>query len=434
MTDSAGIFSILVGAGGVLFVGAKVYFAISRKIETRAKQISDQILATKRYELAKEFDEKEQKAKNKLVEIDLVLNKKRIAHHFEVESQTRSAQEDIDRQNDLLQTRIAEFQAMKVDFDNGYIAGRKWLARFITEAEKAADDKLVSNLRHKPNPALKAADEVSTAKAEKRQYKERLKYLEYQLRSYLEYFPFLEEYEEVILDEAIPLSAASAVDELEKSDPVLRYVPKVEYESLSTTERNQRALDRYLAGGLSKADIGRLYERYIGYMQEKFGWKVEYHGIFKGLEDMGRDLICAKGDEVKIIQAKCWSTNKVIHEKHIFQLFGTTQLYMMGMSGAERNKKKVSAVFVTTTVLSPIAKQAAEWLGILVKENFAMDKGYPIIKCNVNQTTKEKIYHLPFDQQYDRTQINASMGERYAITCAEAENMGFRRAMKYFGT
>ncbi|GEM_PF-6509305 len=61
-----------------------------------------------------------------------------------------------------------------------------------------------------------------------------------------------------------------------------------------------------------------------------------------------------------------------------------------------------------------------------------MDKGYPIIKCNVNQATKEKIYHLPFDQQYDRTQINASMNEFYATTCAEAENRGFCRAMKYF--
>ena len=336
--------------------------------------------------------------------------------------------------NTLSQKAQPLHHAMKAEFDKGYIAGRKWLARFITETEKAADDRLAFNLRHKPNPALKAAEEVSAAKAEKRQYKERLKYLEYQLRSYLEYFPFLEEYEEIILDEAVPLKADSAVDELEKSDPVLRYVPKTEYESLSTAERNQRALDRYLAGGLSKAEIGRLYERYIGYMQEKFGWKVEYHGIFKGLEDMGRDLICTKGNEVKIIQAKCWSADKVIHEKHIFQLFGTTQLYMMSMSGAERKNKKVSAVFVTSTVLSPVAKQAAEWLGIEVKEKLAMNKGYPIIKCNVNQATKEKIYHLPFDQQYDRTQINASMNEFYATTCAEAENMGFRRAMKYFGT
>jgi D-arabinose 5-phosphate isomerase GutQ len=107
---------------------------------------------------------------------------------------------------------------------------------------------------------------------------------------------------------------------------------------------------------------------------------------------------------------------------------------MMSMSGAERKNKKVSAVFVTSTVLSPVAKQAAEWLEIEVKEKLAMNKGYPIIKCNVNQATKEKIYHLPFDQQYDRTQINASMNEFYATTCAEAENMGFRRAMKYFGT
>ena len=108
MANSANIF-YLVGAGGILFAGVQIYSVISRKIEARAKQISDQILAAKRYELAKEFDEKEQKAKNKLVELELVLNKKRTAHFFEIESQKRSAQEDIDRQNDLLQTRIDEF-------------------------------------------------------------------------------------------------------------------------------------------------------------------------------------------------------------------------------------------------------------------------------------------------------------------------------------
>jgi hypothetical protein len=95
-------------------------------------------------------------------------------------------------------------------------------------------------------------------------------------------------------------------------------------------------------------------------------------------------------------------------------------------------KANVSAVFITTTTLSPVAKKAAQWLKIEVKERFGIDKSYPMIKCNINQSSKEKIYHLPFDQQYDRTKIIPEFGEFYATTVAEAERKGFRRAFRHF--
>lgn len=43
-----------------------------------------------------------------------------------------------------------------------------------------------------------------------------------------------------------------------------------------------------------------------------------------------------------------------------------------------------------------------------------------------------KIYHLPFDQQYDNVKINKP-GECFAFTVKEAEGKGFRRAYKWFG-
>jgi hypothetical protein len=46
----------------------------------------------------------------------------------------------------------------------------------------------------------------------------------------------------------------------------------------------------------------------------------------------------------------------------------------------------------------------------------------------------EKIYHLPFDQQYDRTKIIKSKGEFYAKTVIEAELRGFRRAHRWRGS
>lgn len=53
---------------------------------------------------------------------------------------------------------------------------------------------------------------------------------------------------------------------------------------------------------------------------------------------------------------------------------------------------------------------------------------FPRIKCNINGASK--IYHLPFDQQYDRTEIK-NAGEFYAWTVKEAESKGFRRAMRH---
>jgi len=332
-----------------------------------------------------------------------------------------------------LEKRAGYVSALRKEFEGGYLRGRKWLAQFISEADRAFDDSISSTLRNKKRPALKAAEEVSTARAEKRQFKEQVKLLEYQLKSYKEYFPFLEEYEEIILDEAIPLvSNGENLDAIENADPVLFYVPKAEYEKLLPADRNQLALDRYLNRTLSRAAIGRFYERYLGYLYEKEGWQVEYHGIVEGFDDLGRDLICRKGNQIVIVQAKCWSADKLIHEKHIFQLFGTAQLYLMNQQQNDLFGANISAMFITTTSLSPVAQKAAKWLKISVKERFAIDKAYPMIKCNINQSSKEKIYHLPFDQQYDRTKIIPELGEFYTVSVLEAEQHGFRRAFRHY--
>ena len=67
------------------------------------------------------------------------------------------------------------------------------------------------------------------------------------------------------------------------------------------------------------------------------------------------------------------------------------------------------------------------------KENIEVDD-YTCIKCNIGRDMygETKIYHLPFDQQYDSTKISKK-GEFYAMTVAEAEEAGFRRAFKWFG-
>ena len=129
-----------------------------------------------------------------------------------------------------------------------------------------------------------------------------------------------------------------------------------------------------------------------------------------------------------MIQCKRWAREKTIHEKHIFQLYGTMVLARLESPGTE-----VRGTFTTTTHLSAKARAVADYLEIQVEEGLRLDE-YPRIKCNVGrigQSAGERIYHLPFDQQYDATVIEPERGERYVRTVAEAEELGFRRAWRW---
>jgi hypothetical protein len=106
----------------------------------------------------------------------------------------------------------------------------------------------------------------------------------------------------------------------------------------------------------------------------------------------------------------------------ICQLYGTTIEYRL----KHKDEKKVIPMLVTTTELSDIAKAFAEELGVVIK--ILPYEDFPMIKCNINNGVK--IFHLPFDQQYWRTDINKP-GEFYAMTVAEAEAAGFRRAQRH---
>lgn len=165
---------------------------------------------------------------------------------------------------------------------------------------------------------------------------------------------------------------------------------------------------------------------FIGQEYYKQGYEIQYTGIIKKLEDMGRDLIARNNTEVLIIQYKNWSKEKEIHEKHIFQLYGTVVHYKI----TNKTIFEVKGIFITSTRLSKTAKEIAKYLNIDVKENVEL-QNFPRIKCNINKTTKEKIYHLPFDQQYDKTIIDRKSGEKYVLTVAEAEEFGFRRAFRH---
>jgi hypothetical protein len=181
--------------------------------------------------------------------------------------------------------------------------------------------------------------------------------------------------------------------------------------------------------------VGREYERFVGWQFEQQGYAVHYQGAIKGFEDLGRDLICKRGNEFVIVQCKRWSVRKFIHEKHVLQLFGTMIEFGISLPKQEFDLfgegSSVKALLVTSTDLSETARRMAGALHVEVRERWQY-KEWPQIKCNV-AADGAKIFHLPFDQQYDRVKIDTAKGECHVRTVAEAIDLGFRRAYRWRG-
>ena len=292
------------------------------------------------------------------------------------------------------------------------------------EACFALDEKVAKYFEEKIHRAPSSAETVRLYKKENRGLHSLIKDLEYQLSE--------------LWAKDVDTSQKEAFEYAdEDEDPVSFFLSKAEYNSLKPTERNQKALDNYLNRPHSKAHVGKMYERYIGYLYESDGYKVEYRGIEMGLKDGGIDLICRKQGEILLVQCKNWSLDSTIYEKHICQLFGASKYYDKDHIQQEYSDglfanvdwDRATPVFVSTAPLDDHAKDVAKSLGVLIK-NIPFKKKYPIIKCNVNNG--RKIYHLPIDQMYDHTRI-CNSDECYVSTVKEAEELGFRRAFRWNG-
>jgi hypothetical protein len=278
----------------------------------------------------------------------------------------------------------------------------------------------------KARPAPSRAENIRLYRDEAKETVQQMREMQYRWEALITTFPDIEPYVDS-LETIRELSDYTSADDLEKkSDRTRQFLSKEEYQNLPEVERNQLALGRYIAGGKSKWQIGRDYEMYIANEYEQVGWHVERIGIELKLEDMGRDVIARRNNTTQIVQVKYWAQFKQIHENSICQLYGTTMHY------AKNNPlEKVIPVFVTNIELSERASEFAQLLGVKVRQGVSMGE-FPRVKCNINQATKEMIYHLPMDQLYDRTKIDSN-GEFFAMTVAEAEAAGFRRALRWRG-
>ena len=315
----------------------------------------------------------------------------------------------------------------------------KQCASMIADAKVIVYGNAESYLRNKPRPSIKGAEVVSEMKQRTREYISLYKQMQYKYEMLMNAFPILREYDEEDDDLSfIDMSSAESLEDVaDNRDRARDFLSSEEWAKLTPLQRNQLAFDRWKSGKKSSWTIGMLYEMYAAHvLMKKAGEAITQFdiipfGINEGRADLGRDLIVKfkptifdKREPVTwIMQCKRWKATRVIRENVICQLYGTTIEYRL----KHKDEKRVIPMLVTTTELSDVAKVFANELGVVIKVLPYED--FPMIKCNINNG--EKIYHLPFDQQYWRTKIDKK-GECYAMTVAEAEALGFRRAFRHF--
>lgn len=394
----------------------------------RTLQIEETKLTQEREQAEKDIAQAQSQVENDIAQARAELAHEREKHDELLQITMRNIHQ---RQSELHKKEEA-FKA----FMEAKISTLPALATMVADYEAKRDAYIAATIEKFRPRAFRAIEQVRKLKDEKRVLSAQALTYKWELAAIHAAIPWIDD----IADEPIiPAETDYKNPHYAGTDDSAGYWLTVEeYQKLPTSEKYQLALDRYTKRNKSNAEIGRDYERYIGYLYEQVGFSVSYFGIEKGMEDLGRDLICKKDGKIHIVQCKCWSKKKTIHEKHINQLFGTTVMYYLtniNPSGSLTDfynyisDGHLIPTFAATTDFSETAQKFAKGLGIALQK---IDlRPYPLIKCNIGREG-EKIYHLPFDQQYDRVKIDPPH-EFMVMTVAEAESKGFRRAMRWFG-
>jgi hypothetical protein len=298
----------------------------------------------------------------------------------------------------------------------------KWFAGIMSDLKTTSED-LHANILSNSHVSTEREKgiKLNTLKNEKRNILEENAILRYQYEYIRTVFP--------AVDDIIEYDEYNSCSD--NADNPSYFLSREEYDTLSNTEKNKKALEYYKNRKKQNWEIGRDFELYVGYKFENEGFDVTYFGIEQKLNDLGRDLIAKKKELTFIIQCKYWSREKQIHEKHLAQLYGTYIMYKL----ENPQENNVCPLFVTHTTLSEVAKKFAVSLGIITRENEDWGE-YPLVKCNIGKDEfgdKTKIYHLPMDQQYDNVTIKPDKGDCRVFSIDEAEGKGFRRAYKWRG-
>jgi Restriction endonuclease len=312
------------------------------------------------------------------------LHKKNAERNAEYTKATAAQEAEHKKQIDAILYRMEGLQKIveqrKIQFP--------WLASAIADFHQLNAERDAIYLVTKKHAAKKSADIVREHGRKRRQAEVTSRLMRYRVEYYQKLFPWIVDLVgDDVPDAAVDLSGSQVEP---TDDPARIWLSDAEYQNLSVAAKNQLAVDRWRTSKKSNWEIGRDYERFIGYTYETLGYNVTFSGAIDGLQDMGRDIIARRGSELRVIQCKYWSQDKTIHEKHIFQLFGSALEYafrlgtfdeigQLALFGGPIKATGTVAVLYTSTKVSDLAKDVAKKLQVECNEQVRISD-YPLVK------------------------------------------------------
>ena len=190
-------------------------------------------------------------------------------------------------------TEIRQNEKFLRDLINSKVRDFPIVADIVSELDTIRDKNKSYYLEFKKRPAPKAAETVMEVRREKRELIRQNKALEWEMKYIRRLLPWIDEIEDNPME---PVNRTSDyynpnynVEDSNKNDidNAGYWLTPQEYQSLSNVQKYQLALDRYNKRHKSNWEIGRDYERYIGYLFEQKGFKVDYTRIKDGFNDLG---------------------------------------------------------------------------------------------------------------------------------------------------
>ncbi|WP_165087738.1 hypothetical protein [Neisseria yangbaofengii] len=192
---------------------------------------------------------------------------------------------------------------------------------------------------------------------------------------------------------------------------------------------------------LSKREAGDRYERYLGYLYERAGWRVEYYGLTEGVANSNRgiDLICEKDGITHFVQTKYWSDG-VVAKTNVNNVIDRIVKNMQGIIDKRAIRGDVQAVLAAKPKLSEQVAAYAQEQGVLLLDDLAVQP-YPLVKCHTGKRGSKK-YFLPYLadknpakyeeirqgawEPYDLVRMDTANGDVYVHTIEEAETLGYK--------
>ncbi len=162
-----------------------------------------------------------------------------------------------------------------------------WLANAFAELQQLRFQREEIELRNKKHPAIAKANKVAELGRSVRETERQFRLTKYRIQLYERLFPWLIDISgediETLITQKLGSSETGNSSQVDLDEPVRKLLSEQEWSSLSNTQKYQMALNRWKQGRKSSWEVGRDFERFVGYELETAGYDVTYHGAIEGL-------------------------------------------------------------------------------------------------------------------------------------------------------